>query len=210
MGWTSYRVEPTYNNKLKKYTIDRKAECDKLFNQDMVAGKDYKVIGKFEVLKSSMVGSTYYAAVKKTKFATETEPENIRVFAAIVLTSVNNKKWFNFSYKDMDESVGPYQYSCPKSILDLLSPTDYEYAKKWRKHCYEVLEHKKDPNALGNLPVGSEIKYVNHNGEEIVLYKHPAAYQFKRSFWMCMNGDGYVSPKHIPDNYEVIKKGDDV
>ena len=207
MGWTSYHVEATYNPKAKRRTVNRKAECDKLFNQDMVTYDDNTVIGKYEVLKSHIVGSTYYAAVKRIKFATETKPEESCVFAAIVLTSVDSKDYFNFSYKDMDETMGPYQYGCPKSILDLLSPTDNEYANKWRERCYEVLKEKKSPNSLGNLPVGSKIKYVNHNGEEIVLIKHEAAYQFKRPFWMCVNRIGYVSPKRIPDNYEVIKRG---
>lgn len=207
MGWTSYHVEPTYNTRLRKYTVDRKAECDRLCNSDMVEWDSNKVIGKFEVLKSTMVGSTYYAAVKRTKFATETKTESSYVFAAVFLTSVNNKDYCNFAYKDMDETMGPYQYGCPKSILDLLSPTDNEYAKKWREGCYEVLKAKKNPNALGNLPIGSQIKYVNRKGEEIILFKHPAAYQFKRSFWMCLNGDGYVSTKYIPNNYEIIKRG---
>lgn len=207
MGWTSYNVESTYNTRLRKYTVDRKAECDRLCNSDMVEWDGHKVIGKFEVLKSTMVGSTYYAAVKRTKFTTETEPESSYVFATVFLTSVNNKDHFNFAYKDMDESMGPYQYSCPKSILDLLSPTDNEYAKKWRESCYEVIKAKKNPNALGNLPIGSQIKYVNRKGEEIILFKHLAAYQFKRAFWMCLNGDGYVSTKYIPNNYEIIKRG---
>lgn len=97
MGWTSMHVEPTYNPKAKKYTVDRKAECDKLCGSDMVAWDSNKVIGKFEVLKSVVVGSTYYAAIKRTKFATETEPEKSYVFAAVVLTSVNNKDYFNFA-----------------------------------------------------------------------------------------------------------------
>ena len=79
MGWTSYHVAPIYKN--GKQFIDRKAECDRLFNCSMVNN-----LGKYEVLKSSMVGSTYYAAVKITTFATETEPEKVDVFAGIVLT----------------------------------------------------------------------------------------------------------------------------
>ena len=204
MGWTSYCATHYKNGK-----VDRKAECDSIFNDDMVTwGGDHKVIGKYEVLKSAMVGSTYYAAVKRTKFATETEPEFSKVFAVICLTSTNMKDYYNFAYKDMDESMGPYQYSCPKCILDLLSPTDNEYAKEWRQKCYEVLQNKRNPNHLGNLPIGSEIKYTRSNGEEVVLYKHPAAYQFKRSFWMLKDGSGYISPKYIPNNYEVIKRGD--
>jgi hypothetical protein len=29
----------------------------------------------------------------------------------------------------MDESVGPYEDSCPRHILDLLTPTDREHAR---------------------------------------------------------------------------------
>lgn len=202
MGWTSYHA-----THYKKGEIDRKAECDALFNTDMVSWDNNNVIGKFEVLKSCIVGSTYYAAIKRTKFATETEPEDSIVFAAVVLTSINNKDYYNFSYKDMDETVGPYQYNCPKTILDLLSPTDNKYANEWRAKCHDVLKKKKSPDKLNNLPVGSVIKYTRPNGEEMMLFKHPAGYQFKRPFWMLKDKTGYVSPKHIPDNYEIIKRG---
>ena len=36
--------------------------------------------GRYEVLKSAMVGSTYYAAIKKTIFKTENEPEKGKRF----------------------------------------------------------------------------------------------------------------------------------
>ena len=157
MGWTSYHVTPVYNPKTKRKKIDRKAECDSHLNCDAISWPDGKVIGKYEVLKSRMVSTTYYAAVKKTIFATANEPETSKVFAAIFLTSVNMKDYHNFSYKDMDESVGPFQYDCPKNILDLLSPTDNEFALEWRRKCYERIEKKKDPTSLQNLPVGSVV-----------------------------------------------------
>lgn len=201
MGWTSYSATHYKNGK-----IDRKAECDALFNDDMVL--DHKVIGKFEVLKSSMVGSTYYAAVKRTRFATETEPEKSCVFAAVCLTSTNSKDYYNFAYKDMDETCGPYNYDCPKGILDLLTPTDNEFAKNWREKCYENLKNKQDKNSLSKLPIGSVIKYKRHDGKEITLFKHEPAYQFKRPFWMLNDLSGYISSRHIPDNYVVVKKGE--
>lgn len=206
MGWTSYHVEPTYKN--GKPFIDRKAECDNLFNSDAISWKTNEIIGKYEVLKSYMVGSTYYAAVKKTIFATETKPEDIKVFAAVTQTNVNNKDYHNFAYKDMDETCGPCQCNCPKGILDLLTPTDSEYANEWRKRCYENLKKKQDPNALGNLTIGSVIKYQDYNGEEKTLYKHPAGYQFKRPFWMLADGSGYIPQKYIRNNYVIIKKGE--
>jgi len=205
MGWTSYCAQTKYKN--GKIIIDRKEECDNIFNQDMVTHDSDEIVGKYEVLKSAMVGSTYYAAIKQTKFATETEEEHSIVFAVVCLTSTNLNEYYNFSYKDMDETCGPYQFDCPKGILDLLTPTDNEYANEWRNRCYEVIKEKKNPNSLSNLPIGSEIKYTNYKGEEVVLFKHPAAYQFKRSFWMCKDRSAYVSPKNIPSNYEIIKRG---
>ena len=42
-------------------------------------------------------------------------------------------------WKEMDESVGPNYYGCPKRILDKLTPIDKlyyaGYAKEWREKC---------------------------------------------------------------------------
>lgn len=193
MGWTSYHASFYKNGK-----IDRKAECDSIMNCDMVGNK-----GRYEVLKSAMVGSTYYAAVKKTIFKTGDKPEKESVFGVVMLTSVNNKDYFNFSYKDMDESAGPGYYDCPKGILDMLTPTEYEWAKEWRERCYENIKKKKSPDALSNPPIGSEIKFTLWDGTEKRLVKHPAAYQFSRPFWMNLNEYTYVPVNRIPKNYSL-------
>lgn len=205
MGWTSYHAPIEYKN--GRHYIDRKAECDKFVNSDMVTWDEYnKVVGKYEVLRSVMNGSTYYAAVKKTKFATETEPESSYVFAAIILTRTNAKDYFNFSYKDMDESMGPFERKCPKYILDLLSPTDNQFANEWREACRANNRHEK--NALGKLPAGTVIKYKRYDGKEITVYKHEPAFQFKRPFWMLIDNSGYIPAKYIPKDFKVIKKGE--
>ena len=200
MGWTSYHAQ----NYTRKGTVDRKAELDILFTQEKHDGKDGNgnVIHypKMEVLKSRMVGSVYYAAVKTTK-----ENEST-VWAAICLTSLDSKDYFNFSYKDMDETCGPYAYDCPESILKLLTETDSEYAKAWREKCWSRIKSKKEGKTLGTLPVGSVITYKNYNGKQITLTKHKPAYQFKRAFWW----DGYyVYPsRRIPKEFEIIQVGE--
>lgn len=73
MGWTSCHASFYKNGK-----IDRKAECDSIMNCDMAGDK-----GRYEVLKSAMVNSTYYAAIKKTIFKTENEPEKESVFGMV-------------------------------------------------------------------------------------------------------------------------------
>lgn len=203
MGWTSYNVDIKYKGR-KKY-IDRKEECDKIFNQDMVGN-----VGKYEVLRSTVVGSTYYAAVKKTKFATETELEKSEVFAAVVLTRTNINEHYNFSYKDMDETCGPCYYDCPNVILDLLSPTDNEYANEWRKLCRAKTKEKSSPTALHNLPVGTRIKFIapcdlkiHNKGDEVIVWKANKSYR-NTTHWI----DGHFSypAKIIGDAYEILEE----
>jgi hypothetical protein len=89
MGWTSYHASTTYNPKTGRRTIDRKAECDDHLNCDAISYPDGKVIGKYEVLKSRMVGATYYAAVKKRfllQGASRKPQEFLRRFFLPVLT----------------------------------------------------------------------------------------------------------------------------
>ena len=39
----------------------------------------------------------------------------------------------------LTETMGPYNYDCPASILDLLGPPGNEYAAQWREHCRQRL-----------------------------------------------------------------------
>jgi len=56
---------------------------------------------------------------------------------------------YNFGYKDMEESMGPYYYDCPKKILEMLTPVDIAYAghlqaaesaARWRATCWENIK----------------------------------------------------------------------
>ena len=215
MGWTSYHA-----THYKKGKIDRKAECDAYFMEGLNRGH-------FNVLKSAMVGSTYYAAVQRAvKYVGKNEngegiyeslPENERtIFGVVFLTSTNAKDWFNFSYKDIDETMGPAESNCPKGILDLLSPTESEYAIAWRKRCYDNLKKKRNPDALHNLPWGSIIEWTTRYdltsgrkaGEKITLTKVAVEYcgsGRSRTYW----SDGYykIPTTIIGNDYVVIKRG---
>lgn len=203
MGWTGQHA-----THYKKGTVDRKAECDAYFMEGLNAGF-------YNVLRSALVGSVYYAAVQNVKKYGEKQPdgsypiedipeEERTTWAAVFLTSVNSRDYFNFLYKDLSEDMGPADRQCPMSILKLLSPTDNEYAIEWRKDCYAAIEQKKNPNTLSNLPVGAAIRFTNWKGEVVELTKHPAAYQFKRPFWYNPVSNTYTPAKRIPENYEVI------
>lgn len=214
MGWTSYHATHYKNGK-----IDRKAECDAYFLEGLNRGH-------FDVLKSSMVGSTYYAAIRPLKKSNgkdengnyiyvDRPKEEQYVFAIVFLTSTDMKDYFNFSYKDMSEDMCPFQYDCPKSILKLLSPTDNEYANKWRKMCYENLKKKSDPNNLSNLPVGSIIKVTMpfdtrfYKSGEIVTLSKRDGWSTKKPAWFSPKARFTAGlMKMLDGHYEVIKRGE--
>lgn len=200
MGWLEYRATHYKNGK-----VDRKAEMDSKYNWEDESRK-------IEVLKSSMVGSTYYAAIKSFNKTNGYE----YITAAVCLTSTNNKDYFNFAYKDMDESCGPGYCDCPKGILDMLSPTENEYALEWRKACYENIAKKKNPNALNKLPVDTIIKVIMpfdtkyfSKGQEVRLRKR-TKWGSTRTEWITMNGvacrftAGLM--KQLQECYEIIER----
>lgn len=210
MGWTSYHA-----NYYKKGTVDRKRECDAYFMEGLNEGH-------YSVLKSAMVGSTYYAAVKEmVKYVGRDEnnepiyePHEGKIFGVVFLTSTDMKDYFNFSYKDMDETCGPYESDCPKGILDLLSPTENEFALQWRTRCYENLAKKKNKDSLNKLPVGSVIKVTMpfdtrffYEGDEIKLEKREN-WGSNRTYWGT-TGIKFTAGlmKQLDGYYEIVKRG---
>lgn len=120
MGWTFYQATCYKNDK-----VDRLAECRKEFKKD----------SRFPVLKDSLRGTTYYAAVQSPKGY---------VFPLVVLTSVENGE---FGYKDMEGGMGPYYYDCPESILKLIT-IDNKETREWVEECRKIQKAKKDIKKL--------------------------------------------------------------
>lgn len=199
MGWTSYHAEY-----YKKGTVDRKAECDAYFTQGLNAGH-------FKVERSVLVGSVYYAAVRSLLHCVgaggqkedhyEPLPKgDQKVWAAVFLTSINMRDFYNFSYKDMDETCGPLQIDCPVSILNLLTPTENEVALHWRRQCRERTAQIK---ALEKLPLGTEI-FVEQNGIQYILEKCIPMGR-KGPMWIDWNRRRYLTIKKIVEmGYEIL------
>lgn len=166
MGWTGIHADFYKNGK-----VDRKAEMDHRWTQK--ESEDYP---QLRVLKSSMVGSVYYAAVELSRNGKMEE-----VFGVTGLTSVDNNDYHNFSYKDIDETMGPFYYDCPVGILNLLTETDNEYALEWRKKCRERHEEKKLARATRNkLIENKKYKVRLYDGTEktLVWYNYWGRFYF--------------------------------
>ena len=216
MGWTSYRATHYKNG-----NVDRKAECDAYFMEGLNRGY-------FDVLKSSMVGSVYYAAVKPLKkyggkdengvsISIDIPMDEQWVFGVVFLTSTDSKDYFNFSYKDMDETVGPCYYDCPKGILDLLTPTDNEWANDWRNKCREQLNEKKKPNLLSKLPENTIIQVTMpcdtkffKKGSIVKLQKRKNWHNNRTNWWVVQMNMKFAPSlmKILEEHYEVIKRGE--
>lgn len=204
MGWTEYSATKFYKNG----SVNRKAECDGYFLESLNRGH-------YHVVKSAMKGSVYYAAVTPLKrpikgsdgkyicdkagwFVYEEIPEEEReVVGMVVLTYVRDKD--QFGYKAMSESCGPFYYDCPKSILDVLTPTDNADAQEWRRKCYDNLSKP----SISKLPIGTEIQF-ELNGKEYTLRKSAPRYQFKTPFWINDANCTYFSKKRIPKDFKIV------
>ena len=142
---------------------------------------------KFEVLKAIAKGSTIYSAIKNK----DTE----EVFGVVALTSRDGNY---LMFKEMDETVHPYYYDCPKSVLDLLTPTENAEANAWRNKCVEYAEIKKtSPAFLKNGKVGDLVIW---NDREILVHMPPYA-QFRTDFWKILGENSYVGKTRVtPQN----------
>lgn len=98
---------------------------------------------KITCLKTAIKFKEAYAAVE----VIVKETGHRYVFAAAYMLNYTRESYYNFGYKDMDETYGPNIANCPASILDLLTPVDEhpisdeskEWAKKWRERCRKNL-----------------------------------------------------------------------
>lgn len=97
----------------------KKADVVASISQDLA--DCYKVLG----FKSNKTG--VWAVV---------QPEGGTPFILVYLVS---KEQGTYAYKDMDESMGPYYYDCPKEFLDLAPISNLS----WRSKVYQYWQDKK-------------------------------------------------------------------
>ena len=158
--------------------IDRRRECDRLLTWCRW-DENGNVISSGEVIKSAMVGSTYYAAVRN---------KDGLVWAAVFLTCGRTRHdGTAWGFKDMDETMGPHEDKCPVSILDLLSPTDSQWANEWRDRCRKnaakAAERRKAAKAGFHPFVPQGVTVENRRGSWIIGSLGYVRYRFSKRSW---------------------------
>ena len=118
------------------------------------------------VLRSALVKMrVYYAAVEQVVAATDKR----EVWGAVCLVDYNprDREGYIFGYKDMSEPMGPCECDCPDAILDLLIPTDHQYAEEWRARCRDNAAERRarcakpTPRAGQTIIFGTPLSFSN-------------------------------------------------
>lgn len=67
----------------------------------------------------------------------------------------------------LSETMGPYHYDCPASILDLLGPPGNEYAAKWREACRArlALTSRRKPRPGDMLVLAEALMFTDGQSE---------------------------------------------
>lgn len=192
MGWTFYSAGHYKNGK-----IDRKAELDEHFTWSEGSRK-------VTVLKSSMVGSVYYAAVRSQNESTGSDI----TFGLVCLTSTRCRAFHNFGYKDMTDDMGPGYYDCPVGILDLLTEPSNEWAAEWRENCRKRIAERKEMkrNGLSSLPFGTVIEFTRMDGTKRTVQKMKPNFQFKTAWYHVVGDNKYYPKSWIPKEFTVISR----
>lgn len=139
MGWiTCYSANNFKSSGKYGFVVDRKKECDDILTQP---GTNWQ-----KVLKSAMVGSTYYAALRVS---------SEKVIGVVILTCGKGKDGTLWGYKVMDESMGPCEDRCPAGVLALLTPTSSLIAKEWRARCQTNILNAAKKRKYGALPINA-------------------------------------------------------
>lgn len=187
MGWT-------FTSKGSQTT---KEFFEKEFNYDKGDGRSGKII------RFSCTWTIAYMAYEVKVPATESGPAKTDVIAIVCLLRhvPNDPAGYTFGYKDMTENMGPCERRCPKTILELLTPTTEEYAIGWRKDCWERINKKA---TAPKVKAGDWVKFAQtirfRGGSELDTLQWVKGSTFKRYY------DNFRLPNWREKEYTVVAK----
>jgi hypothetical protein len=148
------------------------------------------------ILDAARNGSTVYLKV-------EVKHDNkVERYALVCLTRWS-QDFFNFTYKPIEESMGPCDYHCPLRILDGLTEPANEYAAEWRKNVREWHKKKKAPPKFGNvIKFASPIRFTDgFEGDEFEVIRYGRR---AKRYLSKQNGRRYCITNVTDREFEVV------
>lgn len=114
MGWTS--THKPEGQTAKQFLIEQ-------FTKD-------EEHNTWKVLKSAVKLTVGYFQIEHVIKATGKR----QVFALVVHITHTPSEYHNITWKEVDESMGPYEVDCPLDILNGLDEPENEYSRQWREN----------------------------------------------------------------------------
>jgi hypothetical protein len=149
MGWTS---------------TNRRGRSVKDFLADEFKSDNWKIIDAAIVNRNE-----YYALIEYQRDA-GMYPKGYRS-VLVAMLKYAPRSYYDISYKDMDETMGPNIDNCPLRILDALAdhPPGNEYAAAWRARCRA--KHTK-PRPKANQIVKFPNPILFGNGDKLDTFRY--------------------------------------
>jgi hypothetical protein len=167
MGWLSMPLASMGEHRTPKTYLDAQFTYFR-------AHDDGSITDRRVVASSCLNNRTYYAAVQNHDNGAAGD-----IYAIICLVRWNPRAsdGFVFSYKDMDETMGPYEAECPERILRLLTPTTHEYAIDWRRRCHDNLQLRARPITDGmRIRLAEPLTFSDdYVGDDFIVSKRGAS-----------------------------------
>ena len=117
--------------------------------EDVIKELDSGFTNNAKLVRSSTVGNNHWQLIELD--------DGKRLIVLNILNKNPNGIW---SYKPIDEEMGPLELNCPVTILNQATETDNEFAKKWRRAAYAYHEERKQIRAFREgLQPGDWIEY---------------------------------------------------
>lgn len=112
-----------------------------------------------KTLKSCWVGNNLWAVQESTYTQGEKTGQTVR-FVCLYLCAKHGKGLDGWGYKDVDESAGPCQTTCPVSYIEMVEDWEREHGQKPVGYAAEWRERVREAHT----------KVVLTEGQEIMLY----------------------------------------
>lgn len=166
MGWL-------FSNVFSERSDFKQFIADRVKNENMVNFETKEAIGTFTCLKHCVRGNVLWTVWEVKRFDDEYS-ENVGKYIGCDLLKFSN----GWGYKDMEESVGPCYYTCPKSYLEMVPVKNQE----WRD---QVMAYH---NAYTKIKAGDVLVLTNGDKAKIVS---------KRPLHGIINGTRYRIPRRM-------------
>ena len=121
----------------------------------------YVIVGRNETLKWCTVGNVLWSVCEQRFTAGPKAGKVDRWIRCDLLQNGGERD--GWGVKSMEESCGPYYYSCPLSYLDMVPCPDNESAREWREEVRKVAGVKKSrANLAATLKDGDTVFILGH------------------------------------------------